>query len=93
MLFMIGVFKFFLFISSHHLGRTLQKLAKNSKDHADLYVFVTGKGNGNPLGIAYVGTVCSSSRNTRVSINRYGIPGKQKNKVLYTAEVKILSNS
>ena len=49
---------------------------------------MTGRGNGNPLGIAYVGTVCKSTRSSRVSINRYGIKGSQKNKVLYTAEVK-----
>ena len=85
---MIGVLKLiFLFISSGHLGRTLQKLARDSSDENNLYVFVTGKGNGNPLGIAYVGTVCSKGRSSRVSINRYGIPGSQKNKVLYTAEV------
>merc|ERR1719361_2092493 len=71
---------------SGHLGRTLQKLARDSRDEVDLYVFVTGRGNGNPLGIAYVGTVCDSSRRRRVSINRYGIAGSQKNKVLYTAE-------
>jgi len=71
---------------SGHLGRTLQKLARESSDENNLYVFVTGKGNGNPLGIAYVGTVCAKSRSSRVSINRYGIPGSQKNKVLYTAE-------
>ena len=72
---------------SRHLGSSLGKLAKNSRDEADLYVFVTGRGNGNPLGIAYVGTVCDNSRTHRVSINRYGIAGSQKNKVLYTAEV------
>jgi len=47
---------------------------------------VTARGNGNPLGIAYVGTVCRSTRSSRVSINRYGIAGSEKNKVLYTAE-------
>ena len=72
---------------SSHLGSSLGKLARNSRDEVDLWVFVTARGNGNPLGIAYVGTVCSSGRSNRVSINRYGIAGKQKNKVLYTAEV------
>merc|ERR1712038_1800746 len=64
----------------------LQTLAKNSIDEVNLYVFVTASGNGNPLGIAYVGTVCNKDRAHRISINRYGIAGKQKNKVLYTAE-------
>ena len=73
--------------SSKHLGSTLGRLAKRSRDEADLYVFMTGRGDGNPLGIAYVGTVCNRDRTRRVSINRYGIAGSQKNKVLYTAEV------
>merc|ERR1711894_791287 len=71
---------------SGHLSNSLQRNARNSKDEVNLYVFVTARGNGNPLGIAYVGTVCRSTRSSRVSINRYGIAGSQKNKVLYTAE-------
>merc|ERR1712179_599797 len=71
---------------SNHLSNSLQRNARNSKDEVNLYVFVTARGNGNPLGIAYVGTVCRSTRSSRVSVNRYGIAGSQKNKVLYTAE-------
>ena len=80
---------------SDHLGSTLGKLAKRSRDEADLYVFITGsdKGrNGNPLGIAYVASVCNQQRTLRVSINRYGIPGSggpRKNKIMYTAEVNV----
>ena len=66
----------------------LGKIAKGSESNANLYVFVTGAGNGNPLGVAYVGTVCNDARTHRVSINRYGLPGQEKNKVLYTAEVR-----
>ena len=84
-------------MSSRHFHSTLPKLAKNSKDDANLYVFVTGKKNFNGiLGVAYSGTVCrreTAKENFRVSINRYGIPGSQKNKVLYTAEVNIFLNS
>ena len=79
------------FIScSHHLSHTLGPLARKSKDEVDLYVFITGKGTGGTLGIAFVGTVCNSARTHRVSINRYGRTGKggpRKNKVMYTAEV------
>ena len=52
-----------------------------------LYVFVTGPGRSNILGVAYVGTVCARSDQSRVSINRYGRSGSQKNAMLYTAEV------
>ena len=71
---------------SHHLSNTLPGIAESSSDEANLYVFITAKGNGNPLGIAFVGTLCNPDRHHRISVNRYGIVGSQKNKVLYTAE-------
>ena len=79
--------KFFISCSLSRLG----PLARKSKDEANLYVFITGKGTGGILGIAYVGTVCNSARTNRVSINRYGRTGRggpRKNKVMYTAEVR-----
>ena len=76
----------FLFSFSNHLSNTLPGIAASSSDDANLYVFITGKGNGNPLGIAFVGTLCNQDRHHRISVNRYGIVGSQKNKVLYTAE-------
>ena len=79
-------------IISNHLGSTLGRLAEKSRDEADLYVFITAEGDHNPLGIAFLGTVCNRDRTHRVSINRYGIAGAmdwtgKKNKVQYTAEV------
>ena len=76
----------FLFSFSNHLSNTLPGIAASSSDDANLYVFITAKGNGNPLGIAFVGTLCNQDRTHRISANRYGIVGSQKNKVLYTAE-------
>ena len=72
---------------SRLLGVEIGRVVRKSSDEADLYVFVTARGNGSPLGVAYVGTVCKSDPTYRVSLSRYGIAGSQKNKVLYTAEV------
>ena len=76
--------------SSRAFGE-LGQLASEShiKKQHDLYVFITGRGDGKPLGVAFVGTVCHTTKTHSVSINRYGIPGQEKNKVLYTAEVKL----
>ena len=72
----------------------LGRIARDSPDEADLYVFVTSKtgkrSEDRLLGKAFLGTVCRNYRSAKVSINRYGIKGKgktKKNKVLYTAEV------
>ena len=38
----------YFFALSHHIGRSLEKLARNTRDIVDLWIFVTGPGNGRP---------------------------------------------
>ena len=72
-------------------GRDLVSIAQESSEEANLYVFLTGKYSGSGsdyfLGLAYEGVVCDSSRDSRFSINRYGV-GSTKGGDAYTAEVK-----
>jgi hypothetical protein len=81
------MFSIFSRLLGVEIGRVVRSSVKSSKEEANLYVFVTARGSGSPLGVAYVGTVCKSDPTYRVSLSRYGIAGSQKNKVLYTAEV------
>ena len=70
------------------LGENLPtgKIAKSSPYNANLYVFVTGEGPGNDLGLASTGTVCDTGRGRRTSINKYAV-GSEKGGDAYTAEV------
>ena len=70
------------------LGENLPtgRIAKSSPYNANLYVFVTGEGPGNDLGLASTGTVCDSGRGRRTSINKYAV-GSEKGGDAYTAEV------
>ena len=76
------------------LGENLPtgKIAKSSPYNANLYVFVTGEGPGNDLGLASTGTVCNSGRGRRTSINKYAV-GSEKGGDAYTAEVRIFITS
>ena len=69
----------------------LGRLAANSHPEANIYVFITGRGNGGLLGeAAEIGLFCERSSTNKVCMNRYGINGTErphKNVVYYTAEV------
>ena len=70
------------------LGENLPsgRLAKSSEFDANLYVLLTGKGRGNKLGLAGLGTVCNPTRGERTSVCKYAA-GQQKGGDAYTAEV------
>ena len=61
-------------------------ISDSSPHDANLYVFVTGSGSQDGLGLAWMGSLCDSSRRMRNSINKYSA-GSQKGGDAYTAEV------
>ena len=69
----------------------LSRIAINSPHEANIYVFVTGKSDINPLGRAEPYSVCDTSRRNRVNINKYA-SGRQKGGDAYTAEVYLNLN-
>ena len=69
----------------------LSRIAINSQYDANIYVFVTGKSDINPLGRAEPYSVCDTSRRNRVNINKYA-SGSQKGGDAYTAEVYLNLN-
>ena len=69
----------------------LSRIAINSPYEANIYVFVTGKSDVNPLGRAEPYSVCDTSRRNRVNINKYA-SGRQKGGDAYTAEVYLNLN-
>ena len=64
----------------------LSRIAINSSHEANIYVFFTGKSVVNGLGRGEPYSVCDTSRDNRVNINKYA-SGSQKGGDAYTAEV------
>ena len=62
--------------------------ARESGRNDDAFVFLTGsKTKAKGLGLAPIGTVCSSDAGKRISMNRYGPKNRFKGHDAYTAEV------
>ena len=72
--------------SSPNPGNDLSKIAVESNHVANLYVFITGKESISGLGLAKLDSVCDTSRERRVSVNKYAA-GDIKGGDAYTAEV------
>ena len=70
------------------LGSDLANIARESGRDVDAFVFLTGSRSRDGLGLAFVGTTCSSDKGSRISMNKYGPAGQFKGKDAYTAEVK-----
>ena len=68
------------------MDRDLAPIARKSEHDAQLYVFMTGAKSRSGNGLAWVGTVCSRSRNKRVNLNKYA-SSRSKTSIIYTAEV------
>jgi len=66
-------------------GCPTDTIASSSETEANLYVFLTGNGSKSGLGLAYLGSVCDTTRRRRTSINKYAA-GSQKGGDAYTAE-------
>ena len=66
-------------------GCPTDTIATSSETEANLYVFLTGNGAKDGLGLAYLGSVCDTTRRRRTSINKYAA-GSQKGGDAYTAE-------
>ena len=66
----------------------LANIARESGRDADVFVFLTGSGSRDGLGLAWgIGTTCSSDKGQRINMNKYGPAGEFKGRDAYTAEV------
>ena len=66
----------------------LANIARESGRDVDVFVFLTGSGSRDGLGLAWgIGTTCSSDKGQRINMNKYGPAGEFKGRDAYTAEV------